>query len=89
MNCMDDSPIDFEALLSVPLRWEVDPAHFLGLRARYRGTWLRMRINAGFPDQPMYSLEAGVDETIDFDDFPSGWERIGPLEWPEDAEGRP
>jgi len=89
MSGMDGPDIDFEALLRVPVQWEADPHRFLGLRARHCGRWLRMRINPGFPDEPMYSLEVGEDETLDFEDLPPLWERTGPLEWPSDAEGAP
>lgn len=77
--------VDPDGVLRANLRWEVDREHRLWLRADYHGEWLHLRINPRFPDEPLYSLLVAEDETYEFDDFPSSWERIGALEWPDPA----
>lgn len=78
--------VDPEAVLRANLRWEVDREHRLWLRADYEGAWLHLRINPSFPDEPLYSLLVAEDETWEFDDFPSNWERVGALEWPDSGQ---
>lgn len=79
---------DEEALFEVDLHWEADPEQFTRLRTLHEGRWLYMWINTSFPDDPLYSLEVGPDETRELDELPRAWSR-GPLRWPDTAKPRP
>ncbi len=41
-------------------------------------------MNPHFPVGPLYALQLGPDDYVEFDDLPSTWTR-GPLDWPDTA----
>lgn len=71
--------IDVDALRERTLTFSPDPRYPLWLRADDRGVRHFLRLNPTFPDDPLYSLLVDEDETVDFDDLPPTWTRLGPL----------
>jgi len=75
-------PYDVAEAWSTPLVWRVDPVHRYWLTTEFRDHCIYLRFNTGFPDEPLYSLLIGFEETLDFDDLPPPWHVEGSYEWP-------